>query len=81
MTKKFIKYNNQYSKQVADFINESMYMFINRPYKDREDVLDINNYYIKNNGIFYIALDNNKIIGTIALENKGNIGILKRFYV
>ncbi|MBQ9011751.1 MAG: GNAT family N-acetyltransferase, partial [Bacilli bacterium] len=29
----------------------------------------------------YIALDNNKIIGTIALENKSNIVIFKIFYV
>ena len=71
----------KYEKEVADFVNESMHHFIDRPYKDRPDVLNINEYYINNGGLFYIALDNNSVIGTIGLENKGDIGVLKRFYV
>ena len=78
---KIIQYNNKYKDLINNFINECMYTFINRPYKKREGVLNIEEYYLNNNGNFWIALYNNKIIGTIALENRGNVGILKRFYV
>ena len=60
-----------------------MHNFIGRPYKDRTDVMDIENYYLKNSGQFFIAYDvnDNQLIGTIAIENRGQYGILKRFYV
>ncbi len=76
-----IKYNDEYAKETMKFVNDSMHYFINKPYKKREDLININDYYIKKGGIFYLALYNNTVIGTIGLENQGNIGIVKRFYV
>lgn len=60
-----------------------MYKFINRPYKVRQDVANIEEHYIKNGGNFWLAIDTNfdKIIGTIGLEKRENIGIVRRFYV
>ena len=78
---KIIKYNDEYFKETENFVNKSMHVFINLPYEKREDVLNIKDYYLKNNGIFYIALYKNKIIGTLGIENKGKIGVLKRFYI
>ncbi len=81
---KIITYDDKYSDEVCYFINESMYKFIGRKYKVRPDISKINDYYIKNNGNFWLAIDIKKkqIIGTIALENRNdNYGILKRFYV
>ena len=68
---------------INNFISECMHNFIGRPYKDRPDVMDIENYYLKNSGQFFIAYDvnDNQLIGTIAIENRGQYGILKRFYV
>ena len=68
---------------INNFISECMHNFIGRPYKDRPDIMDIENYYLKNNGQFIIAYDvkEKQIVGTIALENRGQYGILKRFYV
>jgi len=45
--------------------------------------MEIEKYYLKNDGQFLIAYDvkEKQIIGTIALENKGQYGILKRFYI
>lgn len=37
---------------INNFINESMFTFINRAYKKREDVLNIEEYYLNNNGNF-----------------------------
>lgn len=80
---KIIRYNNSYSEQISQFINESMNIFINRPYKIRKDIIHIEDYYLKNGGCFWCAVDikTDKIIGTIAFEKQNDIGILKRFYV
>lgn len=80
---KIFEYNGKYNKEINDFVNWSMHTFIGRPLKKREDLLNIKEYYIKKGGNFWIAIDENKnkIIGTIALENRNTIGILKRFYI
>ena len=78
---KIIEYNEKYSKEVNDFVNWSMHNFIGRPFKQREDLINIKEHYIKNGGNFWIATDKDKIVGTIALENRNTIGILKRFYI
>lgn len=81
---KIVTYDEKYKREVCDFVNESMHKFIGRDYKERPDVLNINDYYIKSKGNFWLAIDikTKKIIGTIALENRNdNHGILKRFYV
>ena len=46
------------------------------------DLEDIQQTYQKNNGDFWIALDNDKVIGTVALFDFGdNKGYVKRMYV
>ena len=82
-TIKYLEYNNLYLEEINNFINESMHKFINRPYKIRQDVANIEEHYIKNGGNFWVAIDTNfnKIVGTIGLEKRENIGIVKRFYV
>lgn len=70
-------------KEINDFINENIYIAIGKPFKQRSDLINIEEYYIKNGGNFWIAIDikENKIIGSIALEKREDKGILKRFYV
>ncbi len=82
-TIKYIEYDNKYLEEINNFINESMHKFINRPYKVREDVANIDEHYIENGGNFWIAIDTNfnKIIGTIGIEKRKDIGIVRRFYV
>lgn len=74
------KFSNE---QIHDFINLSMHQFIGKPLKIRQDCYQIEEYYLKNKGNFWIAIDTQKheIIGSIALENRENIGTVKRFYV
>ena len=76
---KIVEYNEIYSKSVNDFVNLSMHTFIGRPFKQREDLIDIKNYYIANDGNFWIAIDGANIVGTIALENRKSYGILKPY--
>ena len=80
---KIIQYQEKYKDEICLFINECMHNFIGRPYKERLDVSNIEEYYIKNNGNFWLAIDvkSDKIVGSIAIENRNKYGILKRFYV
>lgn len=54
---KIIKYQNEFKDEICTFINDSMFTFIDRPYKDRPDVSNIEEYYLKNNGNFWLAID------------------------
>lgn len=80
---KIIQYQEKYKDEICSFINECMHNFIGRPYKERPDVSNIEEYYIKNSGNFWLAIDvkSDKIVGSIAVENRDKYGILKRFYV
>ena len=74
--------NNRFTNnQIRDFIDACMKEFLNRQFEDLQDVMDMKEHYIKNGGNFWIAIDEDKIIGTIAFENRENIGILKRLYI
>lgn len=82
-TIKYVEYDSTYLEEINNFVNESMHRFINRPYKVREDVANIEEHYIKAGGNFWVALDTNfnKIVGTIGLEKREDIGIARRFYI
>ncbi len=79
-----ITYQEKYKQQITDLIlhiqnNEAK---INLSLEEQPDLLDIHNAYEKNGGKFWIAVDNNTVIGTLALMNKGNgNGILKKGFV
>lgn len=45
------------------------------------DLHDINKYYFKEGGGFWIAVERNELVGTIALENNKGKYCIKRFYV
>ena len=81
---KIVKFNECKIKfDVNNFISQCMHNFIGRAYKDRPDVMNITEYSLAHNGLSLIAYDVKlkEIIGTIALENRREYGILKRFYV
>lgn len=82
-TIKYIEYDKIYLEEINDFVNESMHKFINRPYKVRQDVANIEESYIKDGGNFWVAIDTNlnKIVGTIGLKKMKDIGIVRRFYI
>jgi GNAT superfamily N-acetyltransferase len=52
------------------------------PAQKLEDLDNIKKEYFDKNGVFYVAEDNGKIIGTIAVKReKGKTARLKRMYV
>lgn len=51
-------------------------------YASQPDLDDIENFYQKGNGNFWVALNNSKVIGTIALVDAGNnIGIIRKMFL
>ncbi len=79
-----ITYNKKYKNQIIELIlniqnNEAN---INLGIEEQPDLLDIYSSYEKNGGEFWIAVDEDEVIGTIALMNKGNANsVLKKFFV
>lgn len=49
---------------------------------EQPDLLDISTYYQKNGGEFWLAVEEGKLLGTIALMNYGNNNaVMKKFFV
>ena len=81
---KIIEYTNDYDWQVKDLILniQNDEAKINLTIEEQPDLLDIKTYYFDNGGKFWLAVEDNELIGTIALMNKGNgNGALKKFFV
>lgn len=83
-TMKIITYQETYKQQIIDLIlhiqNEEAK--INLSLAEQPDLLDIPNYYEKDGGEFWLAVEGDTVIGTLALMNKGNgNGVLKKGFV
>jgi len=81
---KIIKYEEKYKQQIIDLIlhiqNEEAK--ISLTIEEQPDLLDIYSNYEKNGGEFWIAVENDEVIGTIAIMNKGDgNSVLKKFFV
>ena len=79
-----IEYDNNYKKSIIDLILtiQNKEAKINLSIEEHPDLLDVPNAYEKNGGKFWIAIDNNQVIGTIALMiRENNCAILKKFFV
>jgi len=79
-----ITYQERYKQQIIDLILhiQNSEAKINLSLEEQPDLLDIHNAYEKNGGQFWLAVENNIVIGTLALMNKGNgNGILKKGFV
>jgi N-acetylglutamate synthase-like GNAT family acetyltransferase len=67
-------YSEKYKADIASLILNIQNNEFNVPItlNDQKDLLDIQNFYFKNNGGFWLAIDNEKLIGTIALIDIGD---------
>jgi len=79
-----IMYQDKYKQQVIDLILyiQNTEAKINLTIEEQPDLLDIPFYYERNGGAFWIAVEENEVIGTIAFMNYGNgNAVLKKFFV
>jgi N-acetylglutamate synthase-like GNAT family acetyltransferase len=67
-------YTEKYKEQIPQLILNIQNNEFNVPVtlNDQPDLLDIQNFYFKNNGGFWLAIDENTLAGTIALIDIGN---------
>jgi N-acetylglutamate synthase-like GNAT family acetyltransferase len=67
-------YTEKYKQDIAALILNIQNNEFNVPVTlaDQPDLLDIKNFYFKKNGCFWVATDNEKLIGTIALIDIDN---------
>ena len=80
---RYVPYKKGMAYDVNQFISECMTLFLGRAGKDRPDCVDIEGYYQRSGGNFWLAIEEetNTLVGTIALEREGDKGIMKRYYV
>lgn len=80
-----VRYNDIYKEDIVRLIlhiqNEEA--GINLSLQEQPDLSDVETFYLQNGGYFWVALnEQNEVIGTIALMNKGGgMGVLKKFFV
>lgn len=79
-----IKYSEEYKQQIIDLIlhiqNDEAKIHLS--IEEQPDLLNVPDYYDKNGGGFWIAVDEGKVIGTFAFMNYGNgNAVLKKFFV
>lgn len=67
-------YSEKYKANIASLILNIQNNEFNVPItlNDQSDLLNIEGFYCKNNGGFWLALENDKLIGTIALIDIGD---------
>jgi GNAT superfamily N-acetyltransferase len=67
-------YNKKYQQQVIDLVLNIQQNEFHVPVtiKDQPDLSDIENFYCSRNGNFWIAIEDDKVIGTIALIDIDN---------
>ena len=79
-----IKYQDTYKQQVINMILhiQNSEAKINLTIEEQPDLLDVPLHYEKNGGAFWIAVEKNEVIGTIAFMNYGSgNAVLKKFFV
>jgi putative acetyltransferase len=77
-------YSEKYKEDIAALILNIQNNEFNVPVtlNDQQDLLDIENFYCKNNGGFWLAIENEKLIGTIALiDIGGGQAALRKMFV
>ncbi len=77
-------FTHEYQSQVIDLIVsiQAKEFAVSITADDQPDLKDINNYYQQNAGNFWIALEGDNVVGTIALADIGNQqGALRKMFV
>ena len=79
-----IEYTDKYKQQVIELIlhiqNDEAGIALG--IDEQPDLLDVDRFYLSSGGMFWLAVDGEQLIGTIALMDKGSGGcVLKKFFV
>lgn len=78
------QYSNEYQAQVADLILQIQQQEYNIPITkdDQPDLFKVEEFYQTGNGNFWVAIYNDKVVGTISLLDIGNHQVaLRKMFV
>ena len=78
------QYSNEYQAQVVDLILQIQQQEYNIPItkNDQPDLFTIEDFYQKGNGNFWVAIYDDKVVGTISLLDIGNNQVaLRKMFV
>ncbi|WP_335869556.1 GNAT family N-acetyltransferase [Bacillus sp. 2205SS5-2] len=81
---KIIEYNSEYQKQVIELILriQQKEFQIEISLNNQKDLIGIEDFYQQYNGNFWVAIFNERVVGTIALLDIGNPGVaLRKMFV
>lgn len=80
---RIVPYNEKYKKETADLILDVYDNELGFKGYERPDIHDITNYYLKKpNNNFWIALDGDKLVGTVGILGKTEkLAYLKRLII
>lgn len=85
---KIVEFKKNMQKDIESFVIENMKKELEIEDNDiflkiTKDLKNIEENYIQNGGIFFVALNTeyNEVVGTIAMKFENGIAMLKRFYV
>lgn len=81
---KIIEYSKIYDKDIQNLILniQNKEAKINLSLEEQPDLQNIDEYFIKSGGMFWIALYDNNVVGTIGLKKAvDDYAILKKFFV
>jgi putative acetyltransferase len=79
-----IPFESRFTEKIIELILNIQQNEFNVPITihDQQDLLDIDRYYQKDNGNFWIAIDDNNVVGTIALIDCGQgVGTIRKMFV
>ncbi|MGE5380776.1 MAG: GNAT family N-acetyltransferase [Methylocystaceae bacterium] len=77
-------YRDEYREQVIELILHIQRQEFNLPItrEDQPDICSINDFYLNPGGSFFVALDQDLVVGTIGLLNIGSQqGVLRKMFV
>lgn len=79
-----VPFRKEFENQVIKLILDIQQLEFNIPItaEDQPDLRIIDDFYRKNGGEFWIALDNNQVVGSIALIRiANNTGVIRKMFV
>lgn len=80
---KIQEYSNEFHAQVAELVTsiQQKEFGVNITYEDQPDLQDIQGFFQKGKGNFWISLDGDKVVGSIALIDLGDKGAIRKMFV
>lgn len=68
------RYDDKYRQGMVELILDIQQSEFNLPIElgDQPDLLEVNKFYFRNKGAFWLAMDEERVVGTIALIDIGN---------